>query len=42
MSYDDDEEDLEAGFKMGGEDDEPLDLPEMDLGLDEEDPDKDH
>lgn len=43
MSYDEDE-DLGAGFKMGGsDDDEPLDMPEdmTDFGLDEEDPDKD-
>lgn len=45
MSFNEDEE-VEAGFKMGGEnEDEPLDVPpdDMDLGLDEEeDPDKDH
>jgi hypothetical protein len=41
MSFDEDEE-LE-GFKIGEEDeDEPLDIPDMDFGLDEEDPDKDH
>lgn len=41
MSYDDDEEDLEAGFRMSDEDD-PLEMPEdLDFGLDEEDPDKD-
>ena len=42
MSYDDNEE-IEAGFKIGADDDEPLDTPEEinDFGLDEEDPDKD-
>ncbi|MEK7219234.1 MAG: hypothetical protein AAB687_01000 [Patescibacteria group bacterium] len=41
MSFDEEEE-LETGFKIGGEnEDEPLDIPEMDFGLDEEDPDKD-
>ena len=40
MSFDEEEE-LETGFKIGGEnEDEPLDIPE-DFGLDEEDPDKD-
>ncbi len=42
MSFDEEEE-TEAGFKMSDDDmDEPLDMPEMDFGLDEEDPDKDH
>jgi|GEM_PF-5616090 len=41
MSYEEDE-DLEGGFKVGGDSDEPLDMPEdMDFGLDEEDPDRD-
>jgi hypothetical protein len=43
MSYDEDEE-IEAGFKVGVDNDEPLDMPETmndDFGLDEEDPDKD-
>lgn len=42
MSYDEDEE-IETGFKMGADDDEPLDMPGEinDFGLDEEDPDKD-
>jgi hypothetical protein len=42
MSYDDNEE-IGAGFKVGADDDEPLDMPEEinDFGLDEEDPDKD-
>lgn len=42
MSYNEDEE-VEAGFKVGADDDEPLDMPEPvnDFGLDEEDPDKD-
>ena len=41
MSYDEDEE-IETGFRMGADDDEPLE-PEVlnDFGLDEEDPDKD-
>lgn len=45
MSYDDEE--IENSFKMGADDDEPLeplDVPESgmeDFGLDEEDPDKD-
>jgi hypothetical protein len=42
----DEDEELEAGFKMNDDldGDEPLDLPEEinDFGLDEEDPDKDH
>ena len=39
---DDEKEEVEDGFKMGGSDeDEPLDMPDMDFGLDEEDPDKD-
>lgn len=43
MSFNEDEE-VEAGFKMGGEsDDEDLPPEDMDLGLlDDEDPDKDH
>lgn len=39
-----DEEEIGAGFKMGGEDDEiDLDNPpaDLDFGLDEEDPDHD-
>jgi len=42
MSYNEDEE-IEDGFKVGADDDEPLDMPESinDFGLDEEDPDKD-
>ncbi len=42
MSYNEDDE-LEDGFKVGADDDEPLDLPDEipDFGLDEEDPDKD-
>ncbi|MDO8659389.1 MAG: hypothetical protein Q7K54_02195 [Candidatus Parcubacteria bacterium] len=40
MSFDEEEE-TEAGFKIGGEEEEDLDMPEMDFGLDEEDPDKD-
>jgi len=42
MSYNEDEE-VEEGFKIGGNDeDEPMeDMPDMDFGLDEEDPDKD-
>ena len=41
MSYDENEEE---GFRIGGDEDEPLDLPEdmTDFGLDEEDPDKNH
>lgn len=42
---DNEEEDFEAaGFKIDGEDDADLDIPEgmTDFGLDEEDPDKDH
>ena len=40
--YDEDEE-LDESFKMGADDDEVLDMPEdLDFGLDEEDPDKDH
>ncbi|MFA5792032.1 MAG: hypothetical protein WC884_03275 [Candidatus Paceibacterota bacterium] len=40
--YDEDEE-IESGFKMNADEDEPLDIPEeiTDFGLDEEDPDKD-
>jgi hypothetical protein len=43
MSYDE-EEDLDGGFKMGGDEDEPLDMPDdmPDFGLDDEDPDRDH
>jgi len=40
----DEEEELEDGFKMGGGDeDEPLDdiTEDLDFGLDEEDPDRD-
>ena len=41
MSFDEDEE-VEPGFKMSDDDDAELDdLPAMDFGLDEEDPDKD-
>jgi len=42
MSYDENE-DMEDSFRLGGDEDEPLDLPEdmTDFGLDEEDPDKD-
>lgn len=42
MSYNEDEE-VETGFKVGADDDEPLEMPEAvnDFGLDEEDPDKD-
>ncbi len=42
MSYDEEDE-LQGGFKMSDDDeDEPLeDMPDMDFGLDEEDPDKD-
>ncbi len=44
MSYDE-EEIEERGFRTsGGDEDEPLDMPEeeiTDFGLDEEDPDKD-
>jgi len=43
MSYDENEE-VENSFKIsGGDEDEPLDMPEeiTDFGLDEEDPDKD-
>ncbi len=42
MSYDEDE--VDGGFKIGGEDDEDLEIPEgmhEDFGLDEEDPDRD-
>ncbi|KKQ01853.1 MAG: hypothetical protein US12_C0039G0008 [Parcubacteria group bacterium GW2011_GWA2_36_24] len=41
MSYD--EEEIETGFKVGVDEDEPLEMPEVvnDFGLDEEDPDKD-
>ena len=44
MSYDEEEEVIEGDFKMSGDDEELLlgDMPDMDLGLDEEDPDKDH
>ena len=45
MSYDENEEELEDGFKVGGdigEDDILDDMPDMDFGLDEEDPDKDN
>lgn len=44
MSYDEDLDETEGGFKMSVDDDEPLDMPEemTDFGLDEEDPDKDH
>ncbi len=42
MSYEENDE-IEEGFKIGGEDDEDLDMPnDLDFGLDEEDPDKDH
>ena len=38
----DEEEKLgEDGFKMSADEDEPLDMPDLDFGLDEEDPDKD-
>lgn len=40
----DEDEELEDGFRLGADEDEPLDMPaeEMtDFGLDEEDPDKD-
>ena len=42
MSYDEDEE-IETGFKVGADNDEPLEMPEeiTDFGLDEEDPDRD-
>ncbi len=42
MSYDDDE--LDSGFKIGGDEEEEPEIPENmheDFGLDEEDPDKD-
>lgn len=40
--YDENEE-IESGFKINADDDEPLDVGENtnDFGLDEEDPDKD-
>ena len=40
----DENEEIEDGFQIGADDDEPLDMPEEinDFGLDEEDPDKDH
>ncbi len=43
MSYNEDEETTEDGFKVGGTDDDELEIPEgmTDFGLDEEDPDKD-
>jgi len=39
----DEDEEIEDGFKIGGEEEELLDVPEgmTDFGLDEEDPDKD-
>jgi hypothetical protein len=39
----DNEEEIEADFKIGADGDESLDMPEdlTDFGLDEEDPDKD-
>ena len=43
MSYDDEE--VGSGFKVGGDDEDELEIPEgmhEDFGLDEEDPDKDH
>lgn len=42
MSYNEDEE-VESGFRMNVDEDEPLEIPEEapDFGLDEEDPDKD-
>ncbi len=41
--YNEDEE-VDGNFKIGVDEDEPLDMPEEinDFGLDEEDPDKDH
>ena len=44
MSYNEDGEEIDVGFKMSVDDDEPLEIPEepLDFGLDEEDPDKDH
>ena len=39
MSYDENEE--VDDFKVGADEDEPLDMPDLDFGLDEEDPDKD-
>jgi hypothetical protein len=41
--YDEDEE-IDENFKIGVDEDEPLEMPEEipDFGLDEEDPDKDH
>lgn len=44
MSYDEDEE-IETGFRMSADDDEPLETPEEiapDLGLDEDPEDKFH
>jgi hypothetical protein len=39
--YDEDEE-IDGNFKMGVDEDEPLDMPDdPDFGLDEEDPDRD-
>ncbi len=40
MSFDE-EEDVDADFKMGGAEAEELDPPEMDFGLDDEDPERD-
>ena len=43
MSYD--EEEVMEDFKIGTDEDEPIDMPEEiadDFGLDEEDPDRDH
>jgi hypothetical protein len=41
----DEDEEIEDGFRIGADDDEPLEAPEemtdTDFGLDEEDPDKD-
>ena len=41
MSYDDDE--IDSGFRVGADEDEPFEIPEVvnDFGLDEEDPDRD-
>lgn len=39
----DEDEEIEEGFRMSADEDEPLDMPDeiTDFGLDEEDPDKD-
>ncbi|MEO5635391.1 MAG: hypothetical protein ABIS26_00120 [Candidatus Paceibacterota bacterium] len=42
MSYDEDEEVVEPGFKIDDDAEVPLEIPDdLDFGLDEEDPDRD-